>query len=363
MIPLTIKAFDPDQDALPYLVRLQTSKQNMLSTYDALLKDMPRSGSTATSNTMTVYFPDHTISELEGDVLYINPSKNIANRIVRARSKHNTFLVTEQCDQLCIMCSQPPKKYHHDLFEQFTQAAMLAPQNTTIGISGGEPMLHKKALFSFLDAVLTERPDLQFHILTNAQHFTESDKQFLTASYSKNILWGVPVYSHSAITHDHIVGKENAHKKLLRNLAILVNSGARLEIRTVIMQENADDLFKLAQFVTRRLASAEIWAIMQLENIGYARKNWKNIFFDHSENFSTVEKALKLSLLKDINVCLYNFPLCTIPQEFRALAPSTISDWKQKYLPICSTCDARNSCGGFFEWYDPENGFQELSPL
>src|SRR5690242_20302197 len=43
--------------------------------------------------------------ELDGDVLLVDPVSRIAQRLIRARSSHNTFLITEQCDQLCIMCS------------------------------------------------------------------------------------------------------------------------------------------------------------------------------------------------------------------------------------------------------------------
>src|SRR5690349_19045507 len=50
--------------------------------------------------------------KLDNDVIMIVPGQTSARRLIRADSRHNTLLVTEQCDQLCIMCSQPPKKQH-----------------------------------------------------------------------------------------------------------------------------------------------------------------------------------------------------------------------------------------------------------
>ena len=47
--------------------------------------------------------------------------------------------------------------------------------DATIGITGGEPTLFKDDLFHFLLSVSDARPDLRFHVLTNAQHFVDED--------------------------------------------------------------------------------------------------------------------------------------------------------------------------------------------
>ncbi|MBL7373277.1 His-Xaa-Ser system radical SAM maturase HxsC, partial [Escherichia coli] len=82
---------------------------------------------------------------------------------------------TERCDQLCVMCSQPPKKTHVDRFALFEQACLLAEPDSVIGISGGEPTLYKAELLGMIERVLTARPDLAFHVLTNGQHFQSED--------------------------------------------------------------------------------------------------------------------------------------------------------------------------------------------
>ena len=56
--------------------------------------------------------------------------------------------------------------------------------------------------------------------------------------------------------------------------------------------------------------------------------------------------------LQRMNVSLYNFPLCTIPDFYRKYAVRSISDWKQKYLDECTGCVEKDYCGGFFEWYN-----------
>ena len=116
---------------------------------------------------------------LENDVILLMPRQASAHRLIRADSRHNTFLVTERCDQTCLMCSQPPKKHYVDLFPYLKQAALLAPAGARIGISGGEPTLFKDELFDLLLTVLDERPDLSFHVLTNGQHFEPGDAEIL----------------------------------------------------------------------------------------------------------------------------------------------------------------------------------------
>jgi His-Xaa-Ser system radical SAM maturase HxsC len=283
--------------------------------------------------------------------------------LIRAGSPHNTLLVTEQCDQACVMCSQPPKKDHLDLFRFFSVALLLAPKNMTIGLSGGEPTLHKASLFKLILDAHERRPDLSFHILSNGQHFSADDVDVLRSPAFKRVLWGIPLYSNVPSTHDAIVVKEGAFDRLARSLSLLSRAGSQIELRTVLVRENLDRLPSLAGFVCRNLPFVARWAIMQLENIGYARQNWDRIFVDHSLDFRPIGAALSIASTFDIDVRLFNFPLCTVPVAYRRYADPSISDWKRKYVDSCSQCSKKEECTGFFEWYKPEKGYRGVAPL
>ena len=300
--------------------------------------------------------------ELDGDVLLILPGQRSAHRLIRARSPHNTFLVTERCDQLCVMCSQPPKKHHADLFPSFRQAALLAPHGIYIGLSGGEPMLFKQEVFRFLEETLAARPDLRFHILTNGQHFEPEDEEVLRRIPKDRVLWGIPLYSADPVLHDTTVAKAGAYARLMKSFSILARAGAAVELRTVVMKTNADDLGKLARLVATRLPFISVWALMQLESIGYGRMNWDALFLDTSIVFDAVAEALDTVHARGIDAQLYNFPACTVPQGYRRHAPATISDWKRRYLQACEGCAIRDACTGFFEWYPDNRGFGRISP-
>jgi His-Xaa-Ser system radical SAM maturase HxsC len=296
-----------------------------------------------------------------GDVVFIDPIRKSFYRWIRADSADNTLLVTERCDQLCIMCSQPPQKYHIDRFDFFKTACLLSPPDIQIGISGGEPTLFKDRLFELLLLCADQRPDLRFHILTNAQHFSNVDVENLQKL--NNSLWGVPIYSSDSEVHEKIVGKKGAFARLLNGLCLLGISGSNIELRTVVMNSNVQDLESIARLISNKISFADIWAIMQLENIGFARKNWQDIFFDHSIQFEPIAAALRLAQLNATKVGLYNFPLCTVPSEWRSYTFDSISDWKKKFVDLCDECSQTATCSGLFEWHSEERNYKGLQPI
>ncbi|MER8807540.1 His-Xaa-Ser system radical SAM maturase HxsC [Mesorhizobium australicum] len=360
MIPLRLKI---ETDAVdPYVVRLRSCEGTAepladVSSLDATLETADGEKSVFTGAAGSLHLFGIDPSEVDGDVVFVVPFRKAAYRLIRANSRHNTLLITERCDQLCVMCSQPPKKQHVDMLPFLETAVLLAPQNSTIGLSGGEPTLFKSELFEFLRKTMEQRRDINFHILTNAQHFERDDLARLRDLDLSRVLWGIPVYSGDSAIHDHVVGKPGAFDQVKNNLSILCEAGAKIELRTVLMKPNAPGLLDLARFVTVALPFIDKWAIMQLENIGYARKDWDSLFFDSSLGFDLVSKALDLSISRGIDTKLYNFPLCTVPADYRAFAPSTISDWKRAYVEDCVDCSLRNECGGFFEWHPKVHGY------
>lgn len=357
MIPLRVQV--ETDAAVPFVARLRAGLHGAvsLSSYDCFFErtdgDVHHFG--GEGGRLSIRGMDS--AEIDGDVLFVIPERRMAHRLIRAGSSHNTFLVTERCDQLCLMCSQPPKKYHTDMFPVFEIAASLAPKGAVIGLSGGEPTLYKDQLLAFLLNIMALRPDLEFHILSNAQHFEESDLEVLREIDSKRVMWGVPLYSADADIHDSIVGKAGAHRLVLENLALLCRAGAHVELRTVVMRPNEAGLPALARLVASKIAFVARWAIMQLENIGYGRKNWRELFQDTSLSFEPIGAAIDFARSRGVDAQMFNFPLCTVPEAYRHLAPSTISDWKRKFLPQCADCRLREECSGFFDWHPTDHGY------
>ncbi len=308
----------------------------------------------------TFTFKQKSLSIEEGEILIVFPIEKFVSRFFRPSANSNTILLTENCDQKCVMCSQPPKNKDYIYFDLYKEASLQCPKDTVIGISGGEPTLFKDKLLTMINEITDIRSDLKFHILSNGQHFKKEDHSLLQ-NLNNNILWGIPLYSSFSLIHDQTVNKEDAFNILMKNFDILANSGSRIEMRTVLMKNNIHDLPNLANLISSSFSWIEIWAIMQLENIGYAKMNWDQIFFDNSIDFKSLNDALMISKIFNINTKLYNFPKCTVPFEFQDLVLKSISDWKQKYLNECESCNEKINCCGFFEWYD--KGYTNLKPF
>lgn len=308
---------------------------------------------------VAVRTPDPNL--IDGDILLLLPGGRAAHRLLRAGSRHNTLLVTERCDQRCVMCSQPPKDYDFDLLDSFAEAVRIAPLGHYIGITGGEPLLMKARLFQFLTRATDERPDLRFHVLTNGQHFTAQDMEVIEALGPERVLWGIPLYSADEALHDQIVGKAGAFAALTTNLARLTRAGAAIELRTVVMRSNIDGLGRLGHFIATRLPALDVWAIMQMERIGFGRMNWEREFCDTSRDFQPVARALGIAAARGLPASLYNFPICTVPDIWQRYCANSISDWKRKFLSACADCARQVDCCGFFEWSPADGGFQRIA--
>lgn len=295
------------------------------------------------------------------DVVSVDPQRGTAERLIRANSPHNTFLVTERCDQLCIMCSQPPKKTHDDRWAEYAAAAALAPIGALLGISGGEPTLYKSDLFKFLADSRAVRPDLSWHVLSNGQHFDDGDIAILSSEAFRSVTWGVPLYAAEAQLHDRIVGKAGAFAQVNLGLDILLRAGAHVELRTVVMTQNIQELAGLGRYAALRLGFCDQWSIMQLEAIGFAKGRFPELFISSSQEFGPIAEAIDAAELYGLPVSLFNFPRCQVPANYRRHAAASISDWKRKYSASCGQCAEQELCGGFFEWH-PDSAI-EVKPL
>src|SRR4051812_2301972 len=116
MIPLSLPAIA--EAKLPYVTRL--ARRGSCAS-DSILIDEDEAGTTFSGHHGIIAIDGVTADALDGDVVLVQPqarpgASGRIERLLRADSKHNTLLVTERCDQLCVMCSQPPKKTHVDRF-------------------------------------------------------------------------------------------------------------------------------------------------------------------------------------------------------------------------------------------------------
>ena len=92
-----------------------------------------------------------------------------------------------------------------------------------------------------------------------------------------------------------------------------------------------------------------------------ALKANKKLFFDHSIVKFPIENAIDIAALNGIHIQLYNFPLCTVDQEYREYCAQSISDWKNKYVMNVRIVAKRIIAD--FEWYTESWKWENIKVL
>src|SRR5690606_33460689 len=111
----------------------------------------------------------------DGDVVRLHPAKKAIRALYRRKSRQNFFLLTERCNNYCLMCSQPPKKADDSwIIEEILSAIpLIDPTTPEIGFTGGEPTLLGDNLIRILRTAKNYLPHTALHILSNGRRFQD----------------------------------------------------------------------------------------------------------------------------------------------------------------------------------------------
>lgn len=267
-------------------------------------------------------------------------------------SNSNVLFVTDQCNNHCVMCCQPPKN-RDDIDYYFKKNVALiksAPKETkTVCITGGEPTLAGDKFFDLVQLVREYLPDTEVQILSNGRTFANHDYAHrLKAVGGDKVFVGIPLHSDYVGDHDKIAGAKGAFNETMLGLYNLADEGIALELRVVVNKLNYTRLPQMAEFIFKNLYFVSWVAWMGMEDIGYATKNANHIWVEPIDYVQSLCKAVDILEGWDIPVAIFNIPLCLLPQEFHQFATRSISDWKTKYLDICNTCLLKEKCCGLF---------------
>jgi His-Xaa-Ser system radical SAM maturase HxsC len=165
---------------------------------------------------------------------------------------------------------------------------------------------------------------------------------------NRAVLWGIPLYGHTAVLHDALVGTSGAFSDSIRGLGNLASFGQEVELRIVPTKQNLDSLHRIVSFLAFSYLSVRTISIMHLEPKGLARKNYSSLYVPVREQVPHLEAATEVGERYGLSVRLFNYPLCLLSENLRSRAVQSISDWKNYYPAACNGCRVRKECGGFF---------------
>jgi His-Xaa-Ser system radical SAM maturase HxsC len=285
------------------------------------------------------------------DVVRIEPRRSSIHALYRRHSPSNSFLVTECCDNYCVMCSQPPKERDDSwLVDELMEVIpLVSPETPELGFTGGEPSLLGGRLVGLVERCRTFLPRTAIHILSNGRSFARGElAKALAAAGHPDLMIGIPVYASVPEIHDYVVQARGAFDQTIRGILNLKQHGVRVEIRFVIHADTFAGLPAFARFVARNLLFVDHVALMGLELMGFARTNLDAIWLDPLDYQRELREAVEILDRAGLVVSIYNHQLCVLHPDLHRFARASISDWKNSYAVECDRCSLRAECGGFF---------------
>ena len=286
-----------------------------------------------------------------GDIISLSANGKSINALWRGNGTTNTLLLTERCDNYCLMCSQPPRDRQDDwLLEQAFEVISLMPKDAhEIGISGGEPTLYGERFVDLVRHVREELSGTALHILSNGRRFSDPNfaSKYAEATSALTMV-GIPVYGAEASLHDHVVQSNGAFEETIDGILNLGELGQAIEIRVVLHAYTAPNIIAIAEFIARNLPFVDQVALMGLEMMGLARRNSSQLWIEPHEYSESLAEATEILHAHRIHTMIYNHQLCLLHKDIWDFAVKSISDWKNEYDPACHNCDVLERCGGFF---------------
>lgn len=293
----------------------------------------------------------------EGDVLRIQPGNGRVRVLYRRSSRHNFFLVTERCNNYCLMCSQPPKSVDDGwLMDEIEDTLpLIDPATPSLTFTGGEPLTDWRRFIGALELTRDLLPDTTIHVLTNGRAFAFADIASAWAAVRHpKLSAGIPLYAAVDHIHDYVVQGKGAFDQTVLGVLHLKDRGQRVEIRVVLHAITAPRLRETCSWIARNLPFVDHVALMGLENTGFAIANDDVLWIDPLDYREQLAAGVDVLSTAGVNVSVYNLPLCVLDLSVRPFAVQSISDWKNAYLAECDDCSVRRDCAGFFSTGRPK---------
>ncbi|RMO97010.1 hypothetical protein ALQ33_01740 [Pseudomonas syringae pv. philadelphi] len=315
---------------------------------------------------IALYCPKDPEVVRPGDVIAVSPDANVVRVLYRRGANSNLLFITDRCNSLCLMCSQPPKdvddRWHID--ENLKLLDLIDPGAEQLGISGGEPTLYRDGLLAIIKHAAETVPEKALHILSNGRLLSDSSWIGDLNRYTHpNVTWGVPLYADNAADHDEVVNAPGAFTETMAGLYNLQRAGQRIEIRIVLSKMTAARLPEWSHFLFRNLPFTQHVAFMGIENTGLAKKNYEALWLDPADYQEQLALAAHFLDIRGMAVSVYNLPLCVLDLTLGKFYRQSISDWKNLFIPSCEACSAKRVCAGFFKSHSPRWQSRNVHPL
>ena len=231
----------------------------------------------------------------DGDVLGFDHSSRKFRTLFRRNSAHNSFLVTERCNNYCLMCSQPPKDVDDRwiLSEIKESLSLIDPTTHALTFTGGETLSDWEDFIGVLKQCRHQLARTSVQVLTNGRAF--ADSQIVDAWRDiehPKLIAAIPVYASVDYVHDHVVQAKAAFDETVLGILKLKDRAQRVEIRVVLHRLTAPIIVETCRWIARNLPFVDHVALMGLENTGFAIANDAMLRIDPMDYCEPLAKAV-----------------------------------------------------------------------
>jgi His-Xaa-Ser system radical SAM maturase HxsC len=308
----------------------------------------------------------HKFSYLDaGDILGIHGKSGKFRSLFRSNSRHNSFLVTERCNNYCLMCSQPPKDIDDRwILDEISESLPLLDKRTpTLTFTGGEPLSDWPEFTRVLAECRDQLPNTAVQVLTNGRAFAKSEivDAWRKVNHPK-LIAAIPVYAAVDYVHDYVVQAKGAFDETILGILKLKDRGQRVEIRVVLHARTAPIIAETCRWFARNLPFVDHVALMGLENTGFAIANEAQLWIDPVDYQAALAEAVDLLVAANVNVSVYNLQRCVLAPSVWPYAVQSISDWKNAFIAECEPCTEKTRCAGFFSSGRPRRS-KAITPI
>ncbi|KAA3651125.1 MAG: His-Xaa-Ser system radical SAM maturase HxsC [Proteobacteria bacterium] len=309
---------------------------------------------------------------IESDVLQVGdivvPANNSSEVLVlhRDSDRHHALQLTNRCNSLCLMCSQPPTRQNDSWMvdEALDIVRHFRTSPRCIGLTGGEPFLLRKTLRSVIDFIATRHPDTHIEVLTNGRLLADTHVvQQVLQGLQANVSWLVPLYGHADFLHDYVVQTHGAFDETIAGLLNLQLHCQPIQLRIVLIEPVLRSLPDLCAFIGRNLPFVREVALMACEPTGFAIANRETCQVDLRQYAKIIAQSARILNRYAVPYVLMNTPLCVLPRSLWPAASQSISDWKNVYSDACTQCTVKARCSGLFAWHEAGWVPAELRPV
>src|SRR3984893_18416992 len=287
----------------------------------------------------------------DGDILGIHSESGKFRSLFRSNSRHNSFLVTERCNNYCLMCSQPPKDIDDRwILDEISESLPLIDKRIpTMTFTGGEPLSDWPEFTRVLAKCRDELPNTAVQVLTNGRAFANSEivDAWRDVKHPR-LIAAIPVYASVDHIHDYVVQAKGAFDETILGILKLKDRGQRVEIRVVLHAHTAPIIAETCSWIARNLPFVDHVALMGLENTGFAIANESLLWIDPVDYQDALANGVDALSAARVNVSVYNLPRCVLHRSVWPYAAQSISDWKNAFVAECEPCTEKTRCAGFF---------------